>query len=476
MPGNVPQSCIPNHFPLFDVKTFNSEFLVLLLYSQNKTKQPQVFIMGKNQTLQKPNYTAQIVILGILFFIFGFVTWLNSTLIPYLQISLELETSEAVLVTFAFYISYAVMAFPSSWVLQKTGFKNGMMYGLLLMAVGALIFIPAAQTRTYGLFLTGLFVIGTGLALLQTASNPYITILGPLDSAAKRMSIMGICNKSAGALAPLIMGAFLLKDSEALIERIKTATASEKLAELTELASRVIVPYIVMAAVLVGLAIFIYFSALPEVKAEENVESKGVQTNKQSIFSFPYLWLGFITLFLYVGVEVMAGDIIQIYGKEIGISLDIAKHFTSYTLIGMLVGYLTGIALIPKYLSQTKALTYSAVLGIIFSLLAIFTQGYVSILFIALLGLANALVWPAIWPLALHGLGKFTQTGSALLIIGIAGGAVIPKLWANLGEAIGKTHGDAVGYQQAFWIMVPCYLFILYFSLWGHKVGVKPKH
>lgn len=170
-----------------------------------------------NQSLTgKPNYTSQIVIIGILFFIFGFVTWLNSTLIPYLQIACQLETSQAVLVTFAFYISYAVMAFPSSWVLKKTGFKNGMMWGLICMAIGALIFIPAAQTRTYGLFLTGLFVIGTGLALLQTASNPYITILGPIESAAKRISVMGICNKGAGALAPLVMGAFLLKDSDAL--------------------------------------------------------------------------------------------------------------------------------------------------------------------------------------------------------------------------------------------------------------------
>jgi glucose/galactose transporter len=229
------------------------------------------------------------------------------------------------------------------------------------------------------------------------------------------------------------------------------------------------VPYIIIAAVLLGLAIFIYFSSLPEVKAEgEEVEESGAHADEgKTIFSFPYLWLGFITLFLYVGVEVMAGDIIQVYGKAIGISLDIAKHFTSYTMIGMLVGYLIGIVTIPKYLSQTTALKGSAILGLIFSLLAIFTSGYNSVLFIALLGLANALVWPAIWPLAIHGLGKFTKTGSALLVVGIAGGAVIPKIWANLGENI--------GFQQAFWIMVPCYLFILYFATYGYKVGVKNK-
>jgi glucose/galactose transporter len=417
----------------------------------------------------KSNYTSQIVIIGILFFIFGFVTWLNSTLIPYLQIACELQTSQAVLVTFAFYISYAVMAFPSSWVLKKTGFKNGMMWGLVCMAIGALVFIPAAESRSYETFLTGLFVIGTGLALLQTASNPYITILGPMESAAKRMSVMGICNKGAGALAPLVMGAFLLKDSDALIEKLKTLDASQKAIELDALASRVIVPYIIIAAVLIALAVFIYFSNLPEVKAEGEDDKRDLTNgDTQTIFSFPYLWIGFVALFLYVGVEVMAGDIIQIYGKAIGISLDIAKHFTSYTMIGMLTGYLIGIVTIPKYISQTRALKISAVLGVIFTLLALFTSGYISILFIALLGLANAIMWPAIWPLTIHGLGRFTKAGSALLVVAIAGGAVLPKLWASIGKH--------VGYQQAFWIMVPCYLFILYFAAYGHKVGVKKKN
>ncbi len=319
--------------------------------------------MNQELVATKPNYTSQIVVIGILFFIFGFVTWLNSTLIPYLQIACQLQTSQAVLVTFAFYISYAVMAFPSSWVLKKTGFKNGMMWGLICMAIGALVFVPAAETRTYGMFLTGLFIIGTGLALLQTASNPYITILGPMESAAKRMSVMGICNKGAGALAPLVMGAFLLKDSDALVQRLKTMDAAQKATQLDALASRVIMPYIIIAVVLLALACFIYFSNLPEVKVEgEEIENKRTNGDGQTIFSFPYLWIGFVALFLYVGVEVMAGDIIQIYGKSIGIPLDIAKHFTTYTMLGMLIGYLIGIVCIPKYFSQTNALKGSAIL------------------------------------------------------------------------------------------------------------------
>lgn len=425
---------------------------------------PSNTIAANNQK----SYLMPLLIICALFFIFGFVTWANSTLIPYLQMACELKTSEAVLVTFAFYISYAVMAFPSSWVLKKVGFKKGMVIGLIVMALGALVFIPAANARSFQLFLVGLFIIGTGLALLQTASNPYITILGPLESAAKRISIMGVCNKVAGALAPLILGFIVLKDSGNLESTIASLSGAEKAAFLDDLASKVIAPYVGIAIVLVVLAVLINLSSLPEIKAEgEEIEEGGVDTNRSSIFSYPYLWLGFITIFMYVGVEVMAGDIIQIYGKEIGIPLEEAKHFTSYTMIGMLIGYVVGILTIPKLLSQTKALIISAILGIIFSIAAIYTTGTTSILFIALLGLANALVWPAVWPLTIEGLGKFTKTGSALLIVGIAGGAIIPKIWATLGEKIGM--------QEAFWIMVPCYVFILFFALQGHKIGKAKK-
>jgi glucose/galactose transporter len=315
----------------------------------------------------------------------------------------------------------------------------------------------------------GLFVIGTGLALLQTACNPYVTILGPIESAAKRISIMGICNKGAGAIAPLIMGAIMLNNADALQAKLLTMDASQKAVELNALASKVVVPYIVIAIVLVALAVFIYFSTLPEIKAEgeDETDTSSSVINRESIFSYPYLWLGFITLFLYVGVEVLAGDTIQLYGNSLGISLDTAKNFTTYTMIGMLVGYLIGIFTIPRYISQSTALKFSAILGILFSLGAIFTSGTTSVFFIAILGLANALVWPAIWPLAINGLGKFTKTASALLIVGIAGGALLPRLWATLGES--------VGLQQAYWIMIPCYLFILYFAISGHKVGLKNK-
>lgn len=423
------------------------------------------------KSAKKNTYLIPILIIGALFFVFGFVTWVNGTLIPYLQLALELTTDQAIWVTFAFYISYALMAFPSSWLLKKTGLKNGMMIGLLIMALGSLVFIPAANARTYSLFLTGLFIIGTGLAVLQTASNPYVTILGPIESAAKRMSIMGICNKGAGALAPLIIGAFLLKDIDGFEEQLIGITAAEKTVLLNELASRVIWPYIIMAIVLIILALAVRFSSLPDISSEEETNperTKEMTTDRKNWWNYPYLLIGFFALFLYVGVEVIAGDIIQAYGTELGIKLSVAKHFTTYTMIGMLVGYLLGIVLIPKYLKQEKALIISAVLGILFSLGIVFTTGYTSVMFLALLGFANAAVWPAIWPLALDGLGKHIEAGSALLVIAIGGGAVVPQLWGQLSKFTGQ--------QNAFWILVPCYLFILFFAVYGHKIGKKVKY
>ena len=418
------------------------------------------------------NYWTSITIIGILFFIFGFVTWLNGILIPYLKIACELTSFESLLVAFAFYISYFVMAPPSSWVLGKTGFKKGMMVGLLIMALGALIFIPAAMTRTYSIFLGGLFVMGAGLAMLQTASNPYITIIGPRETAAKRISIMGVCNKVAGAIAPLILAYFILSDGDAFVANLATLGEADKIIALDGLAARVIVPYIVIAVVLAILGIMILFTPLPDIETEpEDEMDLNVVTTKTSIFQFPHLWLGALTLFLYVGVEVIAGDTIIRYGMELGIPIAEAKVYTTYTLIAMVVGYiLIGMILIPKVISQRTAMKISAILGVIFTLLAIYTQGKTSVLFIALLGFANALVWPAMWPLALHDLGKFIKTGSSILIMMIAGGALLPLLWGRLIDIFPDSP------QNAYWICVPCYLVILYYSIWGYKVGLKGNH
>lgn len=427
--------------------------------------------MGKPVTYSEPvkqSGIPPIAIIGALFFIFGFVTWLNSVLIPYLKIACELNNFESYLVTFAFYISYLVMAIPSAWVLKVTGFKKGMALGLGIMALGALVFIPAAMIRMYELFLLGLFVQGTGLALLQTASNPYITILGPPESAAKRISIMGICNKVAGAIAPIALGAVALKDADALVIRIKTMTAIEKAAELDMLAGRVILPYIIIMAVLVILGVLISRSSLPEIDTDTEDEAvAAANTGKTSIIQFPHLLLGVLTIVFYVGVEVIAGDTIISYGASQGIALSTATYFTTMTLVGMIVGYLIGIICIPKYFSQETAMKVFAMMGVAFTLGAIFTEGYVSVMFIALLGLANSLVWPAIWPLALSGLGRFTKIGSSLLVMGIAGGAILPLIYGHL--------ADTWDPREAYWIAVPCYLFIWFYAVKGYNIGKKVK-
>lgn len=416
------------------------------------------------KTYDPEKYFFYIAILGALFFIFGFVTWLNGTLIPYLRIACELNNFESYLVAFCFYISYFVMAIPSSWVLKKTGFKNGMMIGLFVMAAGMLIFIPAAKMREYGVFLAGLFIIGTGLSLLQTASNPYITIIGPIESAAQRISIMGICNKVAGFLSPLILGTIILKDADKITEQIKTMDAVQKASMLDSMAMRVIVPYFIMAIILAGLGLLIRLAHLPEIEpAPERISVEKDKINRTSVFQFPYLLIGVVALFLYVGVEVLSGDSIISYGKSLGIPLEKARFFTSCTLFAMVVGYIAGIILTPKFISQQNALAICAVLGVLLSLSALFSSGYFSVASIALLGFANAIMWPAIWPLAIEGLGRFTKMGSALLIMAIAGGALLPLLYGKL--------ADVFSPQQGYWILIPCYLFIYYFARSGNKIG-----
>ena len=420
---------------------------------------PEPAISQKKQA----SYALSITIIGVFFFIFGFVTWLNGILVPYLKISCELNNFEALFVAFAFYISYFVMGIPSSWVLKKTGFKNGMGVGLIIMAVGAILFIPAAISREYLLFLIGLFIMGTGLAILQAASNPYVTMIGPIESAAKRIAFMGICNKVAGVISPLILGAIVLKNSDGLIEKLKVMDALQKATTLDELASRVVLPYIIMTAVLVLLADLTRFTNLPDIDTDnEDDNTAKLNFGKTNVFQFPQLVLGVLAIFLYVGVEVIAADTIVNYGVSKGILLSEAKVFASYTLFAMVIGYIIGILTIPKIIRQETSLYLSAILGLVFSLLALFTSGYTSVIFIALLGLANSMMWPAIWPLAIDKLGRFTKIGSSLLIMAIAGGAVLSVSYGKL--------ADIWNTQTAYWILIPGYLYILYYALAGHKI------
>jgi FHS family L-fucose permease-like MFS transporter len=419
-------------------------------------------------------------VIGILFFIFGFVTWLNGSLIPFLKIVCELNEFQALLVTFAFYIAYVVMALPMSVVLNKVGYKKGLVLGLLIMALGAIMFIPAAKTSHYSLFLLALFVLGTGLTILQTAANPYIVCIGPRESAAKRISIMGLVNKGAGFMVPLIFTAWVLTGMEQFSsESLSLLNDAERSLQLMALSNRLVTPYIYMTMVLVLLAVFITLAPLPEPDLKSSQLDGVNDSSWTAVFSHPQLVLGVVALFFYVGVEVIAGDTIGLYGQSLGVA-----HFgalTSYTMAFMVLGYLVGVFCIPKYLSQQHALQGSAVFGLLFTLGVMFASTDSSviaevffgwsgiplvpntIMFLALLGFANALVWPAVWPLALQGLGKLTSTGSALLIMGIAGGAVLPLIYGYLAHRSANS-------QFAYWLMLPCYAYILFYAFKGHKL------
>jgi len=418
--------------------------------------------MPVSQNMELPStkqYTKYILIIGAFFFIFGFVSWINATLIPYLKIACELEDWQAYLVPSAFYIAYTVMAFPTGWVLQRTGMVKGISFGLYVMAFGCLLFVPAAMTRSYLLFLVGLFITGTGLTVLQSAVNPYITLLGPRESAARRISLMGICNKTAGIIAPLIMGSIILKNSDALIADLASMGVNERVLRLNQLAHDVIVPYCILASIWIIVAILIRFAHLPEIKPEPVSEVTGmdISSNRNKQFL-----LGFTAIFFAVGVEVLAGDTISNYGQYHGLGLDFAKNLSSYTLGCMMLGYVLGVALIPRFISQQKAFYFSSLLGLLISLLIIFIPGKISIAFVAALGFANAMLWAAIWPQALKGLsGKQLSTGAAVLIMGIAGGALLPPVFGWMAKEI--------GHQQAYWILVPCYIFLIYYSILGKK-------
>ncbi len=417
-----------------------------------------------------PSHRAHVgpmLIIGLLFFIFGFVTWLNGPLITFVKLAFQVPDAYAFLVPFAFYISYLVFSLPASLLLRRTGMKKGMALGLFVMAVGAVLFAQFGSLRVFAGALSGLFVIGAGLSLLQTASNPYISILGPIETGARRIALMGICNKVAGILAPLLIGTFVLNGIGDLDQRVKAADPVTRDQLLNAFAAKIHTPYLLMAAVLTALAIWIARSSLPDIEAASanstpaRANDSGVQ---RGLRHFPHLWLGVLCLFLYVGVEVMAGDAIGTYGASFHLPLDQTKFFTAFTLAAMLLGYVAGLLLIPRVVSQQRYLAISAVLGVLFSIGAYLTAGYVSVGFVALLGFANAMMWPAIFPLAIRGLGALTERGSALLVMAIAGGAVVPQLFAHL-----KLHID---FQLAFaLLMIPCYLYILFYGLLGHRVG-----
>ena len=417
--------------------------------------------------------TISILIVGGLFFIMGFISWMNSILIPYFKVACELSNFASYLVAFAFYISYFVMSVPAGYLLKKLGFRKGMMYGFFIMALGAFIFVPAAMMRNYETFLLGLFSLGAGLAIIQTAANPYITILGPIERAAQRFSIMGIFNKGAGILAPLVFASVILKATDNdLFRQIPLMSPGEKEVALTELIRRVILPYTCLGLLLIGCAVFMRFSPLPEINTEhESPELAETNSAKNTIFHFPHLILGAIGIFFHVGAQVIAVDTVISYANSMDVQILEAKAFPSYTLAAQVCGYILGFVTIPRFIKQVNALRFCTLLGTVLTLLIVYTRGDVrvfghdtdvSIWFVVLLGFANSLIWAGMWPLALDGLGKFTKIGASVMIMGLCGNAIMPLVYGY--------YADIYGLRAAYWVLLPCYLYLVFYAAYGHKL------
>lgn len=411
-----------------------------------------------------------LIIIGLLFFIFGFITWLNSALVPFLKIACELNNFGSYFVTFVFYIAYFIFAIPSAKIIDRIGYRRSISLGLGVMALGGLFFIPAAMTRFYLFFLTGLFLMGAGLALLQTAANPYAAVLGSPQTAARRIGIMGMCNKFAGILAPLFLGALVLKEASVVKDRIENTALSvlERNGMLDALAGKCLLPYIGIVLALILLAFLVSRSDLPEMAGKtdevlENNEDPGLK-----LFSRPRLWGGVLALFFYVGAEVISVDSLINYAQFYGISAYSAKIFPSLSMLAFLIGYLIGVVGIPRWFSQRSALILSAMGSLVVVAATLLASGMASVYFLVWLGLTNAMIWPSVWGLAIEGLGRHTSTGSSLLIMAIVGGALLPLLF---GYAV-----DTAGFRRAYLLLFPCYLIILLYGLLcGRPVSCRNK-
>ena len=387
--------------------------------------------------------------IGVMFFSLGFALGINSLLVPVLQQSLNISNAESYLIIAATFVPFLVFGYPAGLTIKAIGYKKTMSLSFFIFAVAFLLFILSARKESFTLFLVASFVSGAANAYLQASVNPYITILGPIESAAKRISIMGICNKLAWPIPAVFIVWLLGKD----VHFISVSDLGK--------------PFIVIIIAFVVLGIMAFFAPLPEVKAagededDETAASACPQAaGKTNVFQFPHLLLGCLALFLYVGVETVSLGTLVDYANSLG--LENAANYAWIAPIGIVIGYICGIIFIPKYISQATALKICSILAIIGSLLVVLTPPHLSIYFISFMALGCSLMWPALWPLAMADLGKFTKSGSSLLIMAMFGGAVIPTLYGWL--------KDMAGAQSAYWLCLPCFLFILYYGVTGHKI------
>ena len=414
----------------------------------------------------RSQYYISLVMLGCLFFYFGLVSWVNSILVPYFKVACGLESGvQTYLVTFSFYIAYLVMTVPASFLLRKVGYKRGALTGLWIMSAGTMMFWPAALTRSYGFFLVALFTIGTALAVLQSVANPFVTIIGPHESAAKRISVMGICNKAAGIIAPLLFAAAVIRpEDKVIMEQVESGLLAGNALEaaLDEMIKGVILPYVVLSVILFVFGILFYRSPIKDINPDRDNKAVMDGGDRKSVWSYPYLVLGVIALFAHLGSQQISVSTIIGYAQSMGMNLEAAKVFPSYTLACILIGYLIGVITIPKYISQQKSLVVCTVAGLVLSCLVLVLPERLSIWSLVLLGVPNSLIYAGIWPLAIRGLGRWTSTGSSLLVMALCGNAVLSLLYGYV--------SDYMSLQASYWLLLPCFVYMIFYAIYGYKI------
>jgi len=413
--------------------------------------------MSKSVTAPQKTLIVPLLIVGIMFFVMGFGVGIGGFLTPALRSAFDLTNAQSYLVIAAIFSAFLIFGRPSGWVISKLGYKKGMALAFMIMALGMILFVPSSKAVSFPLFLVALFVGGIGNTLLQAAVNPYVTIIGPNESAAVRMSLMGIMNKMAWWIAPLFLGIFIdLKDVQL---------------------DDIILPFYIVTGILAFLGVLAFFAPLPEVAAEgeeetETKDSSSISTGKTSIFQFPHLILGAVALFFYVGIETLPMvSIIDFARASFGDVPNLAGY-SKFVTIGLVTGYVFGVITIPRFISQTRALISFSLIGVASTLLLVYLPSQYAFYALIFVSFANSLMWPAIWPLAIKDLGKFTKTGSSLLVMGIVGGGIIPLLFGYIVDFSKGTSeiASVTNFQSAYWILLPCYIFILYFAISGHKI------
>ena len=396
-------------------------------------------------TPQTKTLVVPMMLIGSMFAVLGFALGINAFFVPFVKEAFHISITMSYMVMTATFLSFVVFGLPSGAIIKKSGYKGAMIIAFLIMAMGFYLIAPAAKIVSFPLLLLALFISGMGQTLLTGAVNTYVTILGPPESAASRIAIMGICSKTFFAAASLMLAAFMDLANVHIEDTI--------------------LPFYIISGVLIVMGFLYYFAPLPEIKAMGEADDDVPLTtlyaaSKTSIFQFPHLLLGVIAIFFDIGLEYTALGTINDYAAML--NLPSPANYVWLVSAGMVIGYLCGAVLIPKYLSQGKALLISTVLGAgVTILIAMLPAGF-SIYLVALLGLANALLWPAIWPLAIADLGRFTKTGSSLLVTGIIGGAFLPLLFGFV--------ADLASHQLAYLVCLPAYVYIMYYALSGSKI------